>query len=163
MAARRLLIVLLILLGVSTLAATLIPSRSLREGTTSETTPKTDSTTTLGEEPPGRSLQATLRVAPGKVKVVAGPVCRERKPRCEPIKVGDTLALSVYSLGAPAELEIPAFGLIGVATPTSPALFELLFRSAASYGVRFTGSRKIAARIEVLPATGKGSAKPKSG
>ena len=89
-----------------------------------------------------------------KVPVVACPERDRRKEPCQPIRIGDTLTLRIYSRET-AEVEIPAFGLVGVASPAAPALFELLFRSAARYGVRFTSSGKIAARITVLPAKGK--------
>jgi hypothetical protein len=156
MAARRLLIIMLVLLGISTLAAALIPQESLREGTTTRTTttqpPETGTTTAA--PPPGMHVQAAITVGGDKVPVVACSERERRAERCEPIHVGDTLTLRIYSK-ATAQVEIPAFGLLGVATPAAPARFELLFRSAATYGVRFTSSGEIAARITVLPAKGE--------
>ena len=168
MAARRLLIVMLVLLGLSTLAAALVPQHALRGGTTASTT-TTQPTTTTAEPPPGRSLSAPIVVGGKKVPVVAGALCKARKPRCEPLHVGDQLSLEVLSKGN-AQLEIPAFGLIGVASANSPALFQLLPREPGTIGVLFTSSREVAARIQVLSAkaaaktiqTAKGKGKPRS-
>jgi hypothetical protein len=151
MAARRLLIVMLVLLGLSTLAAALVPQHDLRDATTGSTTTTQPATTTTPEPPPGRSLSVEILVGGKKVPVVADPICKKRKPRCEPLHVGDQLSLEVLSKGQ-AELEIPAFGLIGVASNNSPALFELLPREPGTIGVLFTSPRRVAARIQVLSA-----------
>lgn len=152
MAARRLLIVMLVLLGLSTLAAALVPQHGLRQGTTSATTTTqpTESTTTPAP-PAGRSLTAPVVVAGKKVPVVAGPLCKARKPRCEPLHVGDQLSLQVLSKRQ-AELEIPAFGLVGVASSDAPAFFQLLPQEPGTIGVLFTSTRQVAARVEVLSA-----------
>ncbi len=155
MAARRLLIVMLILLGISTLAAALIPQGALRDETTTRaTTTQRTEPSPAPPAPAGRYFPVEITIGGKKVPVVTCPAPPERKRPCKPIRVGDRLSLSVYSAN-PAEVEIPAFGLVGVATATAPAIFELLFSSAESYGVKFTATGKIAARIEVLPATGK--------
>jgi hypothetical protein len=150
MAARRLLIVMLVLLGLSTLAAALVPQHSLRGGTTGSTTTQPESTTTA-EPPPGRSLTVEITVGGKKIPVVAAPLCKARKPRCEPLHVGDQLSLQVLSK-INAQLEIPTFGLIGVASANSPAFFQLLPREPGTIGVLFTSSREVAARIQVLSA-----------
>jgi hypothetical protein len=149
MAARRLLIVMLVLLGLSTLAAALVPQHSLRDGTTASTT--TQPTTTTAEPPPGRSLSVNITVGGKKVPVVAAPLCKAIKPRCEPLHVGDQLSLEVLSKEQ-AELEIPTFGLIGVASDNSPALFQLLPQEPGTIGVLFTSPRRVAARVQVLSA-----------
>ena len=162
MAARRLLIVMLILLGLSTLAAALVPQHALRGGTTSSTTTTQPATTTTPVPPAGRSLSVEIVVGAKKVPVVAAPLCKKRKPRCEPLHVGDQLSLQVLSKRQ-AELEIPAFGLIGVASPNAPAFFQLLPREPGTIGVVFTTPREVAARIQVLTtkAAAKAIAKPK--
>jgi len=162
MAARRLLIVMLVLLGLSTLAAALVPQHSLRGGTTTSQVTTTQPTTTTALPPAGRSLSVEIVVGGKKVPVVAGPLCKARKPRCEPLHVGDQLSLEVLSKKH-GELEIPAFGLIGVASANSPAFFQLLPREPATIGVLFTTPRRVAARIEVLSAEASAKAieKPK--
>src|SRR5512138_965647 len=98
MAARRLLIVMLVLLGLSTLAAALVPQHALRGGTTgSTTTTQPTQSTTTPETPAGRSLSVEIFVGGKKVPVVAAPLCKKRKPRCEPLHVGDQLSLQVLS------------------------------------------------------------------
>jgi hypothetical protein len=162
MAARRLLIVMLILLGISTLAAALIPQHTLRGGTTGSTTTQPTQSTTTAAPPAGRSLSAKVVVGGKKVPVVAGPVCKQAKPRCEPIHVGDQLSLRVLSRGQ-AELEIPEFGLIGVASKNTPAFFELLLEQPENVGILYTSPRGVAARIEVLSAKAAANAlRPRS-
>jgi hypothetical protein len=165
MAARRLLIVMLILLGLSTLAAALVPQHALRGGTTGSTTTRTTQTATTAAPAGGRSLRAKIFVGGKQVPVVAGPVCKKRKPRCEPIHVGDQLSLSVLSRKQ-AELEIPEFGLVGVASRNTPAFFQLLLDQPENVGVLFTSPHGVAARIEVLSekaaAKAVATAKPKS-
>lgn len=150
MAARRLLIVMLVLLGLSTLAAALVPQHELRDGTTASTT-TTQPTTTTAEPPPGRSLTVEIHVGGKKVPIVAAPLCRAPKARCEPLHVGDQLSLEVLAKEQ-AELEIPAFGLIGVASDNSPAFFQLLPQEPGTIGVLFTSPRRVAARVQVLSA-----------
>ena len=158
MAARRLLIVMLILLGLSTLAAALVPQRTLRNGTTTRTT-NAQGTQTAPAQPQaaGRSLSATLTLdATKEPPVVAGPVCTGgRKPRCAaPFHVGDQLTLQVYSR-TPSELQIPEYGLLAFATANAPARFELLADAPGRIGILFAPSGKVAAGIEILPANAK--------
>jgi hypothetical protein len=144
MAARRLLIIMLILLGLSTLAAALVPQRTLDEETTTGTT--TQPATTA--EPP-----ATVRPP---VEITVGP---KRFPLVR-AEVGDQFTLLVYSL-RPREIAIPEeFGLVGFATRETPARFELLTETAGTLGIVFTTSGKAAGRIEVTePSAQKGGKK----
>jgi hypothetical protein len=152
MAARRVLIVMLVLLGLSTLAAALVPQHALRNETTTGTTTTHPATTTTTPEPPsGRSLMVEILVGGKKVPVIAKPICKKPKPKCEPLHVGDQLSLQVLSK-TQEELQIPSFGLIGVANPNAPAFFQLLPQHPGRIGVIFTSSGDIAARIEVLSA-----------
>ena len=152
MAARRLLIVMLVLLGLSTLAAALVPQHSLRDTDTTGTTTQPTTTTTPAPPPPGRSLSAGIVVGGKKIPVVAGPVCRKEEPKCQPsIHVGDQISLQVLSRRGQVSLEIPSFGLIGVATANAPAFFNLLPQEVGTIGILFTATNKVAARIKVLP------------
>src|SRR5512132_67680 len=103
MAARRLLIVMLILLGLSTLAAALVPQRALRNGTTSGTTTTQSSPTTPSPITDVLPPVAEITVGGKKFPVVA------------PVHVGDQLTLLVRSR-RPRQISIPEFGLIGFAT-----------------------------------------------
>jgi len=136
---------MLVLLGVSTLAAALVPQRSLREnGTTGTATRSTTTTTTPAPSP--AFLQPTKITVGGR-----------KFPVVSPIRVGDQLRLVVRST-FPAEIEIPEFGLVGFASPGAPARFELLPNTPGTFGILFTASGKPAAQIEVLPAAGTGRA-----
>jgi hypothetical protein len=163
MAARRLLIVMLVLLGLSTLAAALVPQRTLREdGTTSTTT--TQATTT-----PAPTNPAFLR----PTKILVGG---KKFPVVSPIHVGDQLRLLVYSR-IPAQISIPEFGLVGFASSNTPARFELLAQVPGKFGILFAdpgavpdcrkvvekGSPCVAGQIEVLAPAGSKPAKKAEG
>jgi hypothetical protein len=150
MAARRLLIVMLVLLGLSTLAAALVPQHALRGGSTGSTTTQSAQSTTTPSPAAGRSLSARIKIGGKKIPVVAGPVCVGGK--CgKPIHVGDQLSLEVFARKQ-TELEIRSFGLIGVASKTAPALFQLLFNEPTNIGVVSTATDQPVAKIEVLSA-----------
>ena len=121
MAARRLLIVMLVLLGVSTLAAALVPQRTIRNGTGSTTTQPV--TTTTATNPAFRR----------PTKIIVGG---KKFPVVAPVSVGAQLTLLVRSR-FPAEITIPEFGLVGFATPDTPARFELLLDVPGPIGVLF--------------------------
>ena len=163
MTARRLLIVMLVLLGISTLAAALVPQRNLRQRTTSTAVTNPPQTAPSPSPAVARSLQAKIVVGGKKVPVVAGPVCAAvRKPQCVPIHVGDQLTLLARSR-SPAQLEIREFGLVGFATMEAPARFEILPDTAETIGIVFAQSGKVAGRIEVLPAGEGKKSKSKKG
>jgi hypothetical protein len=136
MAARRLLIVMLVLLGLSTLAAALVPQRTLREGTTGTTT--TQATTTTPPPPNPAFLRPTKITVGGK-----------KFPVVSPIHVGDQLRLLVRSR-VPAEIQIPEFGLLGFASPNTPARFELLPQNPGTFGILFAATGQVAGRIKVV-------------
>ncbi len=150
MAARRLLIVMLVLLGLSTLAAALVPQHALRGGSTGSTTTQPAQSTTTPAPAAGRTLSARIKIGGKRVPVVAGPVCVRGK--CgEPIHVGDQLSLEVFARKQ-TEVEISSFGLIGVAGKTAPAIFQLLFNEPTNIGVVSTSTGQPTAKIEVLSA-----------
>jgi hypothetical protein len=156
MAARRLLIVMLILLGLSTLAAALVPQRALRNGTTTGTTTTQSSPTT--PSPP------ITDVLPPVAEITVGG---KKFPVVAPVHVGDQLTLLVRSR-RPREISIPEFGLIGFATRDTPARFELLPTTPGTFGILFAArhvigegvgaaaSGKVVGRIEVMKRFAKG-------
>jgi hypothetical protein len=152
MAARRLLIVMLVLLGLSTLAAALVPQHALRDTTTAVTsTTQPTTTATTPQSPMGRSLTAPVVVGGKQIPVVAGPVCRKDEPECEPsIHVGDQVLLQVFSRDKQRAVEIPTFGLFGIASPNAPAFFDILAKEKGNIGIVFSPSEKVAAQIKVL-------------
>jgi hypothetical protein len=150
MAARRLLIIMLVLLGLSTLAAALIPQRTLNEETTTGTTTEATPTTPSAPSPETVPPVAEITVGGKKFPVV-------------PVGVGDRFTLLVLSR-RPREIAIPEFGLIGFATAETPARFELLTESPGAFGIVFTATGKAVGRIEVTepPAKKKRKRKAKS-
>jgi hypothetical protein len=149
MAARRLLIVMLVLLGISTLAAALVPQRTLNEGdttgttTTTQTSPTTTSDTAPETVPPVAEITVGERTKKGRTKF---PVV--------PVHVGDQFTLLVLSRH-PEEISIPEFGLFGFATANTPARFELLPTVPGRVGVLFAETGQAAAKIEVTEPSSK--------
>lgn len=140
MAARRLLIVMLILLGLSTLAAALVPTRPNEdEGTDNKIASEFTETESSPADtvPPGKPLGLTIRVGKGPVKVV-------------PIHVGDQLTLIVRSTRAD-QLEIPSLGLLETVAPGLPARFEVFARAKGNLGIRYVEADRLVARIQVQP------------
>jgi hypothetical protein len=135
MAARRLLIVMLVLLGLSTLAAALIPQRSLNQAGTSSTT---QPTTTTGTNPPLVYFPPTEITVGGK-----------QLPVVSPVRVGDQLTLLVRS-HHPAQISIPEFGQLGFAAPDAPARFELLATTPGTFGILLADTGKVVAQIRVV-------------
>ena len=130
MAARRLLIVMLILLGLSTLAAALVPQGALRNGTTT-------GTTTTQSIPTTPSVPITDVLPPVAEITVGG----KKFPVVAPVHVGDQLTLLVRSR-RPKQISIPEFGLIGFATEDTPARFELLPSTPGTFGILFAPLRQ---------------------
>jgi hypothetical protein len=145
MAARRLLIIMLVLLGISTLAAALVGNRPLREegatGTVASGTETSPAETAPAEASPaepvaaGEELTFNLRVGGEKVKVVQA-------------RVGDQIALLVRSR-KPDLIEIPGLGLVEAASPQVPARFDILATEPAEYGVRLVDGKRVVARLEI--------------
>jgi len=130
MAARRLVIVMLMLLGVSTLAAALAPPRSERTASTSTTTSTTQATPAGGELVRG-TIDAQAK--------------RQQRIR---IGLGDQLSLEVRSTRV-VQVEIARLGLTDSAAPLSPARFDLLAERQGSFEVRLQESRREIGVIEV--------------
>lgn len=135
MAARRLLILLLAVVAISTFGAALIAPRP-------EPGPATTTTTTQEHEgvAPGRS-------APGRL-IEASVHTDARRADSIRLRPGDQLELTVRSRIA-GQVEIPRFGLLENVGPNRPARFSLLLNEAADFEVRLAGSGRTVARIEV--------------
>lgn len=148
MAARRLVILMLILLGISTLAAALVPRPDERgdDGETAAEEPvgagteaKSAATDRQSDATPpardGKLLTAEIKIGGGEIPVV-------------PIRVGDNLSLEIRSK-RPGLLEIPALGRVEAVAPGTSAFFDVRGQEPASYGIRFLGRNRVVARIEV--------------
>jgi hypothetical protein len=148
MAARRLLIVMLVLLGISALAAALVPGQRLNQGTSSTST-TTEETTAVDTLPEGRLLTATIDAARPKLQVVQ-------------LKLGDELILLVKAR-VRDDVEIPALGLVEPVDPVTPARFDILPPETGSYPIRLvTGERRVG-RVQVLPRKSETAPKEETG
>jgi hypothetical protein len=140
MAARRLIILMVVLLGLSTLAAALLPAPRTgdEDRTRSEITRR-------GNPPPhpptgsrSRLLQARIDTAP-------------RPPQTVPVRIGDQLTLLVSSRFGDL-VQIPAFGLIKAVAPAAPARFELLLDRGGAFPVRTVDAGLLAGTVCATPA-----------
>jgi len=125
---------MLLLLVVSTLAATLVPPQAEREETTEAN--RTTGARAPNESPPrgkgvARTIDASARGA----------------ERIE-VRLGDQLALTVRS-GTADQVEIPALGQLEDVDPDAPARFDLLPRRTGTFEVRLIDARRQVARITV--------------
>jgi hypothetical protein len=136
MAARRLLIVMLVLLGISILGGTLLPAQRARDRTaTTETTE--EEPTVRDTIPRGDLLQKKIRV-PAKTQLAI------------PIELGDQLLLAVASKRHD-EVEIPKLGLVDAVNPFAPARFDILAIEEGSYPIRLVVADRTVGRIVVRP------------
>ncbi len=139
-AARRLLIVMLVLLGISTLAAALVPAPEDRNG--DDETTSTASTASVPEaaaapaEPEGRLLPPVAITVGGKFLPVV------------PIQLGDQIELTICSQRTDL-VEIPKLGLFEAISPESPARVDVRPEAPGSYGINFVSDGSPAARIDV--------------
>jgi hypothetical protein len=147
-AARRLLIVMLVLLGVSTVAAALVPVD--RDALRDEST--TTSTRADKRTPTGALVEASIGAGAPKLKAVR-------------MQVGDQLQLRVTSPQA-HEVEIPALDELEDVDPDAPATFDLLLFDEGTYNVRLVESGRRIGRIVVerqksAPSPSKTSGQPR--
>ena len=142
MAARRLLIVMLILLGASTLAAALVPVPEPDEEQ-EQAAPKPPDRS----ERTGRLVRETVRV-PGRHGEDGGGDGDDQDVPTVRIALGDQLQLTVHAR-RPDEVEIPAVGELREVGPDAPARFDLLPFETGTFVVRLVGADRTVARIEV--------------
>jgi hypothetical protein len=131
-AARRLLIVMLVLLGVSTVAAALVPVE--RDAGSDDTTTTSTPTT---KRPTGRLVPKAIHAgAP--------------EPQTVRVEVGDQLQLEVTSKSA-HQVEIPRLGELEDVDPDAPARFDLLLFDRGRFPVRLVEVERKIGEIVVGP------------
>jgi len=136
MAARRLVIVMLVLLFVSSLVAALAPVRPVED----EPEP----------EPPS---PAPAVPAPSDPKIVEAQIDADAaEPPTISVTAGDQLRLEVVSR-TPGTVELVGLGPTDDVDRFDPALFNLLLSEADSYAVRFLGKKRTLGTIEVSEPT----------
>jgi hypothetical protein len=131
-AARRLLILMLVLLGVSTVAAALVPVD--RDAGGDDTT--TTSTSSAGA-PTGQLERESINAAADNPTTVR-------------VQVGDQLQLRVSARKAD-QVEIPALDELEDVDPDAPARFDLLLFEADRYPVRLLDPGRKIGEIVVKP------------
>jgi hypothetical protein len=128
MAARRVLILILAVLVVSTVGTALLAPRP-------DSVPEDETTTTTAAQAPndaesGRLIEKTVQST-------------SRRPRTVRMRLGDQLELTVRTR-EPAQVEIPRLGLIEDAAPDAPAHFSILPPDPEKLVVRVDGGGTVA-------------------
>ena len=135
MAARRLIVILVLLLGASVLAASLAPNRTRPVPPSSSTT--TATTEPRAPVPTGESLQARINAS-------------TRRPETVVAFVGDQLQLDIGS-DPGRTIMIEPLGLAGFAGPDSPAHFNLLLGDPGTVPIT-DGEGNVVGRLQVSEA-----------
>lgn len=136
MAARRLVVVMLVLLAVSTLVTALLPRPD---------SDKTPVTARPERKPPVRKPPKASETG---LDLVARMPAGSAGPKSVRIEPGDELRLDVVAPFG-ADVEIPGFGLTETVTPFSPAQFDLFATSVGTYPVRVVDPVQLVGRILV--------------
>lgn len=144
MAARRLIIVLVVLFAVSIVAALIAPDR--RGGLIGDRS-STEATSTTTTSAPEETRPAGDALPSGEALTVRIDASTAKPERVEAF-VGDQLALEVGSDRA-REIEIPAFGVTEDAAPDAPANFDLLLREPGTLEVLDADAGKVLGLLEV--------------
>jgi hypothetical protein len=134
MAARRLIMILLVLLFVSSLAAALVPIDRSSDSSESST-----ATSTTAAETPRAGREIVKRID-----------ARERKPETIRMRVGDQLQLTVDG-SAPDQVEIPRLDLLEPLDLGAPARFDLLADEPGTYTIRLLEARRTIGKLVVRP------------
>jgi len=150
MAARRLLIVMLVLLGISSVIAVMVPDPDRRDPASegSSTTGETGTTGTSeetsgseGERDGGYRSEASPETTTESVSLDAGKKAEVK------VKPGSRLVLSVNSKEG-SLVEIEGLGLTGFADPYAPAVFDVILPSQPGrFQVRVPGEDSRAAAL----------------
>ena len=141
MAARRLVVVMLVLLAISTLATALLPGPEKRRTTT--------------DAAPGRKqpVKVPPRPTAAPLLLAARMQASGRQPKTLRIERGDQLRLDVRAPFG-ADVEIPGFGLTSTVTPSAAAQFDLLATSSGAFAVRIVDPAQLVGRVLVAKPGG---------
>jgi hypothetical protein len=129
MAARRLIVVMLVLLGLSTLVAALVPApQSSEDGPGTPTGPAGGPGARRPSHGAGGLVTARIRVS-------------DRSPEVVRVRPGQRLVLLVGG-AVGDDISIPAFGLTETMAPTAPARFDLIVDRAGRFPIRAFGTER---------------------
>jgi hypothetical protein len=143
-AARRLVVVMLVLLAISTLVTALLPRPDTDKSAPVTTRPKREPPPQAPPKPSETGLDLVARMQAGS----AGP-------KSVRIERGDELRLDVVAPFG-ADVEIPGFGLTEPVTEFSPAQFDLFPTSVGTFPVRIVDPVQLVGLVLVgKPDTGR--------
>jgi hypothetical protein len=140
MAARRLLILLLAVLAISTLAAALIGPRPTRQSPPAPTTAGDPPRGQQARDRSGRLIEKTVEAGRRRAETIR-------------LRSGDQLELTVRSRVA-GQVEVPRLGLLEDVGPDVPAHLSLLPDELGHFPVRLAGSGQTVAVVVVSAAGG---------
>ena len=135
MAARRLFLLMLAVLAVSTLAAALVAPPRSPEPTTTATDDEDGAKVKPKRDNTGRLVEAKLNISRARPETI----------RAQP---GDQLSVTVRSRTG-GQVEMPAFGLIEDVGRDDPARFDLLADRRGTFEVRLVGSGRVIGKVLV--------------
>jgi hypothetical protein len=141
MAARRLIIVLLVLIAVSTVAAALAPNPEDRRDRQARTEPVTN----------GRPGDERAEPPPALGRAFRAVVVDDRKGGSVRLRVGDQVTLTVKSRTTD-QVQILGFGALEPVAPDAPARFDLLADRPGTFPIRLVEARRRLATIVVAKA-----------
>ena len=141
MAARRLLILLLAVLAISTLAAALIGPQPSRQSPPAPTTAGDPARGQQARDRSGRLIDETVQAGHRRAETIR-------------LRSGDQLELTVRSRVA-GQVEIPRLGLLEDVGPDDPAHLSLLPGELGNFPVRLVGSGQTIATVVVSAARGR--------
>jgi hypothetical protein len=147
MAARRLIIVLLVLFGISVAAAAIAPDRQggligASDSDSTSTSSTSTSSTSPAPAPTGETLTARIDASSSHPETVEG-------------FVGDQLELHVTCRGNGRVIEIGEYGVTDFAAPDAPATFDLLLREPGRFPITDGDSGRIVGRLAVRKPAGE--------
>jgi hypothetical protein len=144
-AARRLVVVMLVLLGISTLVAAFLPPPD-NPSPADRRQPQPNAKQRQAERPPPSTRTGMLLVARMPVS---------GRPKAVRIERGDELRLTVTAPFG-ADIEIPGFGLTSPVTPYAGAYFDIFASDRGNFPVIVVDSGRIVGRVLVgRPASGR--------
>ncbi len=154
MAARRLIILIVILLGISTLLAAALPDR-VRDAEEERSASESAASTATEADPPPAVAEAGSR-DPCKTVLKCFEIDADQpKLAVIPLEVGDQLVLEVES-SQDDLVEIGGLGFVDVVGPGNPATFDVFVDQEGEYGISLNEADRTIGRIEVTqPARGE--------
>lgn len=162
MAARRLIIVMVILLGISTLLAAALPDR-MGDGEEDQTASQASTATTGAETTAGEGAAKDQAPEAAPLKFLT---FNADKPKIVviPLDLGEQLSLTINSSSDDLiEIGKDKLGLVDVVGPGNPATFDIYADQPGTFGIELVDAARTIGRIEVTQPAPEGSGKASAG